>query len=168
MAIWVLLILYVAEREKIAAFCYGRAWKIAAFCYMVWFLFRSLVDVAFRPSVFELSFCFGFLFVSPLVGAFLKWSRWWWPRGIFIFYSALFLVKSILLTSRHEFCFPYWVSSFWWSRSCWPRGTNLFLTVLFFCSGIDLLDPEARIYFLQCTSFGGVDLLDPEAQIYFL
>merc|ERR1712108_111496 len=28
-------------------------------------------------------------------------------------------------------------------------------------------DPEARIYFLQCTSFGGVDLLDPEARIYF-
>ena len=29
------------------------------------------------------------------------------------------------------------------------------------------LDPEARIYFLQCASFGGVDLLDPEAQIYY-
>ena len=40
--------------------------------YIVWFLFRSFMDVAFCPSVFELSFCFGFLFVSPLVGAFLK------------------------------------------------------------------------------------------------
>ena len=37
--------------------------------YIVWFLFRSFMDVAFCPSVFELSFCFGFLF-CPL---------WWVP-----------------------------------------------------------------------------------------
>ena len=56
---------------------------------------------------------------------------------------------------------------YWWSRFCWPRGINLFFTVLFVEESM-FLDPEARIYFLQCTSFGGVDLFDPEAQIYFL
>ena len=77
-------------------------------------------------------------------------------------------MKSILLTLRHEFtCFPCRVSSFWWSRFCWPRGTNLFLTVLFVVESMSL-DPEARICFLQCTSFSGVDLFDPEAPVYFL
>ena len=55
MAIWVLLILYIA---KVVFYDYmAEREKIAAFCYMVWFLIRSFFyGVAFCPSVFELSF----------------------------------------------------------------------------------------------------------------
>ena len=66
----------------------------------------------------------------------------------FIFYSALPVVESILWTLRHEFiCFP-------------SGGCSLSDRVVVFDSEADL--------FLQCSPFGGVDLLDPEARIYFL
>ena len=66
----------------------------------------------------------------------------------FIFYSALLVVESILWTPRHEFiCFP-------------SGGCSLSDRVVVFDSEADL--------FLQCSPFGGVDLLDPEARIYFL
>jgi len=105
------------------------------------------------------------------------------------FLQCPLLVKSISLTSRHEFCFPHWVSSFWGSRFCWPRGTKLFLAVLFW-NGIDLLDPEARVFVSLVTGVlilvepilltsryefisysalcSGIDVLDPEARVYFL
>ena len=92
---------------------------------------------------------FALIFVSLLMGALIKWSRWWWPRGIFIFYSALFLVKSILLTSRHEFCFPYCgCSHFEWIRWFGFRGKFIFYSGLPFggrshFGGVDLLDSEA-------------------------
>ena len=39
--------------------------------YIVRFCLK-FIDVAFCPLVFELSFCFGFIFVSLLVGALIK------------------------------------------------------------------------------------------------
>ena len=97
----------------------------------------------------------------------------------FIFYSALLVVESIFWTPRHEFNFcsalPFWwAPSFGevdlldpeacefifysavsllvgalmrWSRCCGPRGSLAWQCSL--SSGVDLLDPEAQIYFLQ-------------------
>ena len=108
---------------------------------------------------------------------------------MFIFYSVLILVKSISLTSRHDFvsligcphfgeadfvdlevliyflqCSSFVVESIFWTPRhefvCFPSGG---------CSlsdGVVVFDPEARICFLQCASFGGVDLFDPEARIF--
>ena len=59
---------------------------------------------------------------------------------------VLLLVKSISLTSRHDF------------------------DSLFGCPHLgeaDFVDLEVLIYFLQCASFGGVDFVDSEAPIYF-
>ena len=79
--------------------------------YMVWFLIRSLwCGVAFCPSVLELSSLVSIC--VPSDGCPHYWGRFWWPWGIFIFYSVLLLVKSILLTSRHDFD-----SLFWWVLS---------------------------------------------------
>ena len=46
MAIWILLIFVYSQ---------GRFYD-----YIVWFFVSKLIDVAFCPSVFELSFCFDF------------------------------------------------------------------------------------------------------------
>ena len=72
-------------------------------------------------------------------------------RGKFVFYSALLLVKSIFLTSRHEFNFCS-ALLFWWSWSFGPQGTNCcfpwcgcphFVKSVLWTSG--------QIYFLRCT-----------------
>jgi len=80
-----------------------------------------------------------------LLGNLLWCSRFCWLRGINLFLAVYFLVKSISLTSRHDF-----VSLF----GC-PRLDEA-----------DFVDLEVLIYFLQCTSFGGVDRFDPEARIF--
>ena len=79
---------------------------------------------------------------------------------------VLLLVKSISLTSRHDFD-PFF--------GCPHLGEADFvdLEVLIYflqCasfSGVDFFDPEAPIYFLQCASFSGVGHFDPEAPVYF-
>jgi len=100
------------------------------------------------------------------MGALIKWGRCWWPRGIFIFYSALLLVKSILLTPRHEFisCSALLVvESIFWT----PRHEFVLFPLLWVPSfgEVDFVDPEVWIYFLQCSPCGEVDLLDPEARV---
>ena len=80
-----------------------------------------------------------------LLGNLLWCSRFCWLRGINLFLAVYFLVKSISLTSRHDF-----VSLF----GC-PRLDEA-----------DFVDLEVLIYFLQCTSFGGVDRFDLEARIF--
>ena len=76
-----------------------------------------------------------------------------------------FLVKSISLTSRHDF-----VSLFGCPRLDEADFVDLEVLLYFLqCTsfgGVDRFDPEARI--LQCTYFNGVDLFDPEAQVLFL
>ena len=47
------------------------------------------------------------------------------------------------------------------------REAYLFFTVLFF-DEVDLVDPEARGYLLQCSLCGEVGLLDPEARVYLV
>ena len=118
---------------------------------------------------------FALIFVSLLMGALIKWSRWWWPRGIFIFYSALFLVESILWTPRYEFCFPYCGCSHLSGFGVLDSEANLFFTVISLWwalsfGEVDLLDPEACEFifysahpFWWALSFDEVDLLDPEA-----
>ena len=60
---------------------------------------------------------------------------------------VLLLVKSISLTSRHDFD-PFF--------GCPHLGEA------------DLVDFEVLIYFLQCAFFSGVGHFDPEAPVYFL
>ena len=43
-----------------------------------------------------------------------------------------------------------------WSRFHWPWGTNFAVRFLL---GVDFIDPEAQIYFLQCTSLLESNLL---------
>ena len=74
-----------------------------------------------------------------------KWSHCCGPRGIFIFYSALLLVKSMFWTSRHEFCFPYGGCSHLSEVGVVELEANLFLTVLSFEKESLVLILEARL-----------------------
>ena len=79
-------------------------------------------------------------------------SIFWTPRHEFISYSALFWWSRSFWPQDTNCCFPLmWVLSCRWSRCCRPRGKFIFYSALL--CGVDLLDPEARIYFLQCSSF---------------
>ena len=110
---------------------------------MVWFLIRSII---LWPFVLQFSSSpFALIFVSLLMGALIKWSRWWWPRGIFIFYSVLLLVKSISLTSRHDFASLF---------GCPHLGEA------------DFVGFEVLIYFLQCSFCHEVDFVDLEARVF--
>ena len=64
------------------------------------------------------------------------------------------------MTLRYNLFFT--VHSLRWSRSLDPEARVYFLQCASF-DGVSLIDPEARIYFLQCAYFSGVDLFDPEA-----
>ena len=64
------------------------------------------------------------------------------------------------MTLRYNLFFT--VHSLRWSRSLDPEARVYFLQCASF-DGVGLIDPEARIYFLQCTYFSGVDLFAPEA-----
>ena len=74
-------------------------------------------------------------------------------------------MKSIFLTSRHEFIF---YSALFLKIVVFYPEADIFLQCSPF-GEVDLFDPEARIYLLQCSSlwwalsFDEVDLLDPEA-----
>ena len=111
---------------------------------------------------------------SPLVfdsspfssGCLLRWGRFRWPWGKFIFCSALSLIWSISLTLRHEFDFCSALTSIG-SISLSLRHDFNFLQCAYF-NGVDRFDPKARFWFLQCADFGRVDFIDPEARDYFL
>ena len=72
-----------------------------------------------------------------------------------------FLVKSVLLTLRHDLVLFYWVLSL--NEVDFDDLEVYFIFSVHFLQWGRSLDPEARVYFLQCASFDGVSLIDPEA-----
>ena len=103
-------------------------------------------------------------------------SIFWTPRHEFIFYSALpfdgrsHLMKSIFLTFEANGFIFYSALLFHEVDLVDPEARD-YLLQCSSCSGVDLLDPEARVALfplLWVPSFGEVDFVDPEVRIYFL
>ena len=135
------------------------------------FWFVVFIGAAFCPSVFELSFLISIC--VPSDGCPRYWGRFWWPWGIFIFYSVLLLVKSISLTSRHDFD-----SLFWWVLSLMrsisvtlrhkfifysalPSVESIFLTLRHeFCSAlpsVESISLTLRHEFISCSALPSVE-----------
>jgi len=101
-----------------------------------------LCILAFRPSVFELSFLSLCFFLCPFWWVLsFEWGRCCWPQGIFF----LFLFSTVI-SFEWSRClgprgarFPFWwVLSFSWSRCLWPRGKFIFCGALLLVKSIFL------------------------------